>query len=111
MRVSEFIEQCDGANAADQVFEVYRTAAARFGYDRLALVPVTPPARQALGVAGSLPAVGIGANIPELRGSTTWRTPTTLAIRCCCKRRVAPSRCCGTASSSRRGCRASSAEC
>ena len=69
MRVSEFIEQCDGANAPDQVFEVYRTAAARFGYDRLALVPVTPPARQALGVAGSLPAVGIGANIPESSGA------------------------------------------
>jgi hypothetical protein len=67
MRVSEFIEQCDGANAPEQVFEVYRAAMARFGYDRVALVPVTPPALQALGVAGATPAVGISANIPE-----TW---------------------------------------
>ena len=65
MRVSEFIEQCDGANAPEQVFEFYRAAMEGFGYDRVALVPVTPPARQALGVASATPAVGIGANIPE----------------------------------------------
>lgn len=64
MRVSEFIEQCDSATGPDQVFEVYRAAMAQFGYDRVALVPVTPPARQALGVASATPAVGIGANIP-----------------------------------------------
>ncbi|MBL8666169.1 MAG: LuxR family transcriptional regulator [Rhodospirillales bacterium] len=59
----EFIEFCQRATTSEAAFEVFRTAAERLGYDRIALVPVTPQARQTLGVATVAPAVI--ANVPE----------------------------------------------
>ena len=45
------------------IFELFRAAAERLGYDRIALVPVTPQARHTLGVSALSPAVV--ANVPQ----------------------------------------------
>ena len=42
--VLEFIEQCRHAASPEMIFELFRAAAERLGYDRIALVPVTPQA-------------------------------------------------------------------
>lgn len=59
----KFVEWCQHAATPQAVFEVFCKAAERLGYDRIALVPVTPQARLTLGVATVAPAVI--ANVPE----------------------------------------------
>lgn len=58
-----FVDRCQGAATPEAVFEVFRKTAERWGYDRIALVPVTPQARQTLAAATVAPA--IIANVPE----------------------------------------------
>lgn len=53
----------DLASRPDGVFEMFRAAVGRLGYERIAFVPVTLAARQALGVAEVAPAQA--ANVPE----------------------------------------------
>ena len=62
MCICDFIDQPD-RETPDTVFDLFRAAVCRLGYDRVALVPVTPAARQALGIAELAPAVA--ANVPE----------------------------------------------
>jgi LuxR family quorum-sensing system transcriptional regulator CciR len=50
-------------SGSDRAFELFRTAVSRLGYDRIAFVPVTPAARQALGVIEVAPTQA--ANVPE----------------------------------------------
>jgi DNA-binding CsgD family transcriptional regulator len=59
---SEFIIPFRGSRPPEVVFDTFRSAVESLGYDILALIPVTPAARQALG----LPEIGpaIGANVP-----------------------------------------------
>ena len=62
MCVCDFVDQGD-RETSDTVFDLFQAAVCRLGYDRVALVPVTPAARQALGIAELAPAVA--ANVPE----------------------------------------------
>ena len=62
MCVCDFVDQRD-RESPDTVFDLFRAAVCQLGYDRVALVPVTPAARQALGIAELAPAVA--ANVPE----------------------------------------------
>jgi LuxR family quorum-sensing system transcriptional regulator CciR len=59
----EFIESCNRAATPEHIFNIFRGAAERLGYDRVALAAVTPPARHTLGLTVSSPA--ITANVPE----------------------------------------------
>lgn len=63
LEVLEFIERCAKAASPEDVFDGFRQAAERLGFDRVALVPVTPQARVALGLSELSPA--IAANVPE----------------------------------------------
>jgi DNA-binding CsgD family transcriptional regulator len=63
MQVSDFIERCNDAGCPDGVFDVFRTAMQQLGYRMVAFVPVTPPARQAVGLADL--AAAMSANVPE----------------------------------------------
>ena len=58
-----FINRCSFATSPEKVFEVFREAAEKLGYDRLALFPVTPQARRTLGYLEPMPAVT--SNVPE----------------------------------------------
>lgn len=63
MRVSEFIEQCNGAGSPEAVFDSFRMAMQEFGYPIVGFIPVTAAAREAAGLTDLAPAMG--ANIPE----------------------------------------------
>ena len=49
MSVCDVVDQRD-RESPDTVFDLFRAAVCQLGYDRVALVPVTPAARQALGI-------------------------------------------------------------
>jgi LuxR family quorum-sensing system transcriptional regulator CciR len=57
------LDPTDEAAVFIHAFDLFRTAVAGFGYDRLAFVPVTPAAQAALGLAELAPAVSV--NVPE----------------------------------------------
>ena len=59
----DFIERCNRAASPEHIFDVFRSAAEKLGYERVALVPVTPQARRTLGLTASAPA--IAENVPE----------------------------------------------
>jgi len=59
----DFINRCSFATSPEQILEVFREAAEKLGYDRLALFPVTPQARRTLGYSEPMPAAT--ANVPE----------------------------------------------
>lgn len=61
--VLAFLDTCRNAASPEMIFGAFRAAAERLGYDRIALVPVTPQARHILGVNALAPAVV--ANVPE----------------------------------------------
>lgn len=63
MGVGEFIERCGTDPSSAAVFDVFRAAAEQSGYNRLALVPVSQPAHQALGLPDVAPVVS--TNVPE----------------------------------------------
>jgi hypothetical protein len=63
MHVSDFVGQCTEAAAPEAVFDLFRADVQRLGYDRVAFVPVTAAAQQALGLAELAPAAA--ANVPE----------------------------------------------
>ncbi len=58
-----FLEMCRNAASPEMIFGAFRTATEQLGYDRIALVPVTPQARHILGVNALAPAVI--ANVPQ----------------------------------------------
>jgi LuxR family quorum-sensing system transcriptional regulator CciR len=58
----DFIERCNQATSPEGIFGVFCNAAERLGYDRVALIPVTPQARRTLGLTAVSPAVA--ANVP-----------------------------------------------
>jgi DNA-binding CsgD family transcriptional regulator len=60
--ICDLIEGRD-PESPEAVFHAFHAAVCRLGYDRVALVPVTPAAQQALGVAELAPAAA--ANVPE----------------------------------------------
>jgi DNA-binding CsgD family transcriptional regulator len=62
-RLSEFVGECAAASTPEQVFDIFKSAVGGFGYERVAFVPVTQTARQALGLADLAPA--ISANVPD----------------------------------------------
>jgi DNA-binding CsgD family transcriptional regulator len=62
MSVCGVVDQRD-RESPDTVFDLFRAAVCRLGYDRVALVPVTPAARQALGITELEPAAA--SNVPE----------------------------------------------
>lgn len=45
MRVSDFIERTEAAGTAEEVFEIFRTAVADFGFDSIGFVAVNPAAQ------------------------------------------------------------------
>jgi LuxR family quorum-sensing system transcriptional regulator CciR len=59
---AEFLDPCTAVQQPEVVFDQFRSTVENLGYDILALIPVTPAARQAMG----LPEIGpaIGANVP-----------------------------------------------
>jgi LuxR family quorum-sensing system transcriptional regulator CciR len=59
----DFIDRCSRATSPEQIFEAFRSAAGKLGYDRIALFPVTPQARRKLGQPEPSPA--ITSNVPE----------------------------------------------
>lgn len=61
--VPTFLETCRNAGSPEMMFGTFRAAAERLGYDRIALIPVTPQARHILGVNALAPAVV--ANVPQ----------------------------------------------
>jgi DNA-binding CsgD family transcriptional regulator len=63
MHVSDFVGQCTEAAAPEAVFDLFRADVQLLGYDRVAFVPVTAAAQQALGLAELAPAAA--ANAPE----------------------------------------------
>lgn len=60
--VREVVCPFAGTHQPEVVFDTFRTAVERLGYDIMALVPVTPAARHALSLSEIGPAVG--ANVP-----------------------------------------------
>lgn len=62
-QLSRLPERIDQATSSESAFELFRTAVARLGYDRIALIPVTPTAQRALGLTKLAPVVSI--NVPE----------------------------------------------
>jgi DNA-binding CsgD family transcriptional regulator len=62
-RPSPLLDQTDQMAGSVHAFDLFRTAVASFGYDRVAFVPVTPAAQEALGLAELAPAVSV--NVPD----------------------------------------------
>jgi LuxR family quorum-sensing system transcriptional regulator CciR len=63
MLIFEFIEKSNAAASADDVFALYRDALAILGYERIAMIALTPAAQRASSAGGLQPL--IGANVPE----------------------------------------------
>lgn len=57
------LDRAEQTAACVRAFDLFRTAVAGLGYDRAAFVPVTPAAREALGLATLAPAISV--NVPE----------------------------------------------
>jgi Autoinducer binding domain len=62
-RPSPLSDRTDQTAESDRAFDLFRTAVAGLGYDRVAFVPVTPAAQEALGLAKLAPAVSV--NVPD----------------------------------------------
>lgn len=62
-QLSRLPQRIDQATSPESAFELFRTAVARLGYDRIALIPVTPTAQEALGLTKLAPVVSI--NVPD----------------------------------------------
>jgi DNA-binding CsgD family transcriptional regulator len=56
-------DRSEEAASPERDFELFRAAVVALGYDRVAFIPVTPTAQEALGVATLAPAVS--ANVPD----------------------------------------------
>jgi LuxR family quorum-sensing system transcriptional regulator CciR len=63
MRIAEFIEQSNAAETPDEVFRLFCSAVAGFGYDRVAFAAVTVAAQEAMVLNDLKPVVVL--NFPE----------------------------------------------
>lgn len=61
--LSRLPDRIDQAASPEHAFELFRQAVADLGYDRVALIPVTPAAQEALGLTKLAPVISI--NVPD----------------------------------------------
>jgi LuxR family quorum-sensing system transcriptional regulator CciR len=55
MRISDFIEKSNEAESSEEVFQLFQSAIAEFGFDQVAFGPVTLPAQEAMERFGTSP--------------------------------------------------------
>ena len=59
MRIADFIERSNAAASVDELFQLFQSAVAGYGYDRICFAAATPPAQRSLDTAPTGPALAV----------------------------------------------------